>query len=366
MAVTCIGIRIRLKVLSSIIALMLIALASGAYWLLHVPAVYLAPDAQGAARVSFLAVGDQGKGNLTQRRVARAMDAELRRTGDIAFALLLGDNFYFDGVGDTRDWQWRWKFEAVYDGVYFRGLPFYAVLGNHDYRGNVQAQIAYSNQRLGSNRFRMPAHQYWRDFGDVNGQPLLRVLFLDSNEEETARADSAVWLAKGFADGKQPLWRVVAAHHPLRNFGRYGDDEALLGSWLPMMQAAHIDLYLAGHDHNQQVITLAGEPWYVICGAGGGTLYRIRRDEPGLRHAREGHGFIRVDADTQQLQLTLFDDRGDVTARYVRARDCGADTTVCVKASPQDDRPGAGTEVGRADVRRPPTHHRSHPRTHAG
>ena len=46
---------------------------------------------------------------------------------------LLGDNIYDSGVTSVTDPQWQTKFEIPYMGV---NLPFYVVLGNHDYGGN--------------------------------------------------------------------------------------------------------------------------------------------------------------------------------------------------------------------------------------
>ena len=46
------------------------------------------------------------------------------------FVVLLGDNFYEDGVASVDDPQWQTKFEDPYANI---DLPFYAVLGNHDH-----------------------------------------------------------------------------------------------------------------------------------------------------------------------------------------------------------------------------------------
>jgi hypothetical protein len=82
-----------------------------------------------------------------QRAVAAAMgDVCARRGCDLI--LYLGDNFYPTGVTSTTDAQWTTKFEDVYVAPSL-AVPFWPVLGNHDYglvydASRAQAQVDYS------------------------------------------------------------------------------------------------------------------------------------------------------------------------------------------------------------------------------
>ncbi len=49
------------------------------------------------------------------------------------FVQLLGDNIYDSGVGSTSDALWQSNFELPYAEL---DLPFWVVLGNHDYGGD--------------------------------------------------------------------------------------------------------------------------------------------------------------------------------------------------------------------------------------
>ena len=108
--------------------------------------------AQLGGAVNFLVVGDWGRqGTNHQRDVAVQMGksaAALRSRCVIS----VGDNFYEDGVASTADPQWRSSFEEVYTAPSLQ-IPWYAALGNHDYRGSPQAQVAYTRN---STRWRMP------------------------------------------------------------------------------------------------------------------------------------------------------------------------------------------------------------------
>ena len=108
------------------------------------------------AAVSFIAMGDWGReGKDHQTEVAVQMGitgAEI----DSQFVLALGDNFYDNGVQSVDDPQWKTSFENIYTAPVLQ-RPWQVVIGNHDYRTNVQAQIDYTKL---SKRWRLPARNY--------------------------------------------------------------------------------------------------------------------------------------------------------------------------------------------------------------
>ncbi len=59
------------------------------------------------------------------------------------FIISTGDNIYPNGVDSVDDKQWQTKFKNVYTGDALK-LPWYAVLGNQDYRLSPEAQVEYS------------------------------------------------------------------------------------------------------------------------------------------------------------------------------------------------------------------------------
>src|SRR5437870_4198863 len=69
-----------------------------------------APPPPPPKRVRFIAIGDAGKGNADQRKVAIAMRDVCAAKG-CDFVLMLGDNIYDTGVDSTTDSDWQLKFE---------------------------------------------------------------------------------------------------------------------------------------------------------------------------------------------------------------------------------------------------------------
>ena len=108
------------------------------------------------ASLAFLAMGDWGRdGAFNQREVGQAMGVAANELNS-AFVLALGDNFYEDGVQSVEDPKWRTSFEDIYTAPSLQ-TPWYVALGNHDYHGSPEAEIAYSAK---SRRWRMPSRYY--------------------------------------------------------------------------------------------------------------------------------------------------------------------------------------------------------------
>jgi tartrate-resistant acid phosphatase type 5 len=108
--------------------------------------------------LKFAAIGDWGAVNTDQAAVAHQMAS----LGNLDFIISVGDNFYEDGVSSTSDPQWKSTFEDVYlNEPALKDIDWIAVLGNHDYHQNPEAQIQYSAVNP---RWNMDAHYFSRTF----------------------------------------------------------------------------------------------------------------------------------------------------------------------------------------------------------
>ncbi|MBF8271432.1 MAG: acid phosphatase [Magnetococcales bacterium] len=262
--------------------------------------------------VVFFALGDQGTGKENQRRVAQAMErVAARQVGGVDGVLLLGDNFYPDGVSSVDDPQWQTKFETIYAGPILAKIPFYATLGNHDVRSDPAVQIDYARKRLGSGRWHMDGHLYSLDQGvTASGQPLLRIVVLDGNLEVQQQGE---FVQQAFSPKtRQPVWRLVANHYPLRSSAKHGNSEPLLTRLLPVLQAERVDVYLCGHDHDLELLQPPGEPLQIVSGAGGQKLYSMEKKSPWSKFFAKSFGFVRIEATAATLAVTLFNDGGEV------------------------------------------------------
>lgn len=128
--------------------------------------------------LNFIAMGDWGRvGADHQKQVAKQMGitaAEVKAQ----FIISTGDNFYPSGVISEHDPLFKYSFEDIYTDFSLQ-WDWYSVLGNHDYKSNPDAQVAYSKI---SRRWKMPARYFTKKFainGDINNQVL--IAFIDTN-----------------------------------------------------------------------------------------------------------------------------------------------------------------------------------------
>ena len=255
--------------------------------------VYATPLAPG---MRFVSVGDWGRqGHDEQRAVGVAMGraAEIHRS---TWTLSLGDNFYEDGVQGTDDPQWRSSFEDIYDAPSLRS-PWRVILGNHDYRGDVQAQLDYGSR---DTRWSMPARYYARTEHLADGTPC-DLFFIDTNpflsryRHSKVRVDGQdpaaqlAWLERSLAASRAP-WKIVIGHHPIHTAdGAPTEEPELIASLKPVLERHGVRVYLNGHIHNLQHIRV-GSVDYVTNG-GGSKLIHLYPVRPGAWGA-ETHGFM--------------------------------------------------------------------------
>ncbi len=67
-----------------------------------------------------------------------------------------GDNYHGNGIASADSPRWKTEFEDIYNHPSLQ-IPWYPSLGNHDNRGKVDAEIAYSKL---SSRWKLPARYY--------------------------------------------------------------------------------------------------------------------------------------------------------------------------------------------------------------
>ena len=279
------------------------------------------------AALTFLALGDWGqKGHERQRQVADAMGmAALAQSSQ--FILSAGDNFYPAGVTSTDDPHWRRSFEDVYTAPSLQ-VPWFSALGNHDYRGDVQAQIDYS--RL-SSRWRMPSRYFkvsGADFGAafvdlfvIDTSPMVDRENYDERLQQLARghieghkhARQLTWLDQALAGSTAP-WKVVVGHHPVYS-GGHGDSPYLIEALVPMLEAHGVQLYINGHDHSLQHIRRGGVD-YVCTGSGAEANDRLRTVD-GTLHASSTPGFAAFRFEPDAVEFEFRDQAG---ARVYGAR----------------------------------------------
>jgi hypothetical protein len=292
--------------------------------------------------VRFVAMGDTGEGNEDQYMVAAAIKNVCDAQG-CDFVILLGDNFYDSGVDSVSDSQWDTKFEDPYAEL---DLPFFAVLGNHDYGGTLAftetgglgnefdkgpVEVAYTDSTESSGKWTMPDTFYTFTWGNVG------FIMMDTNSilwNDTSNGDQRAWWTTAMMEVSGVDWVIGAGHHPYVSNGRHGNAGSYesievggveLPNPLPILNGnqvksffddvvcGNVDLYFAGHDHNLQWLN---EP-DALCGAelivsGAGAKTTGFESSGNATHfendATEGFMYMVVDGGT--LTGTFYDKAG--------------------------------------------------------
>lgn len=272
--------------------------------------------------VRFVAFGDQGEGNEAQFMVGAAAEVVCADRG-CDFALLLGDNFYDEGVTSAMDQQFIDKFEAPYEGLDMR---FYVVLGNHDYgtlandwaRGNYQVEYTQFSEK-----WYLP--HFWYTFSSESGGTQFFMF-------DTARmmwnhdvGDQRQWLAAEMLASTAP-WKIAVAHHPYISNGDHGNAGNYEGlDFLPFINGEEVknviddfvcgqaQVYISGHDHNRQVFDPVCGTYFFVSGASAKTDAFVFRDENPTQWGDDTReGFLWVEIAGTDMTAAFYDLDGNL------------------------------------------------------
>jgi len=263
-----------------------------------------------AASLRFLALGDWGKPNSDgQRLVARAM-VGAARAAPPDFIVSAGDNFYPAGVSSVFDRKWQTVFRSVYADPALM-CPWYAVLGNHDHRGSVDAQIDYS---WCDPRWRMPG-RFYRTSETLPAGGTADFFFLDTSViADTTYIDTAMarqqlmWLASALA-GSTALCKIVVGHHPVFSGGRHGSTDVLVSALKPIFDRYNVAAYISAHNHNLEHI-LVGDVHYLTSGAGAAA--KDWRPTANSIFGAAELGFLSVNISSAGLEFSFVSARGEI------------------------------------------------------
>ncbi|WP_264812792.1 metallophosphoesterase [Gluconacetobacter sacchari] len=250
------------------------ALLTGSASLIAAPLFGTVPArARDPDMVSVL-VGDWGRnGHDHQREVAAEMARVAERSRSI-FTVSLGDNFYEDGVSGVDDPQWRSSFEDIYDAPSLQ-TPWRIILGNHDYRGSVEAQLRYGAN--GHKRWLLPARYYsvrdrlpdgtTIDSFYIDTSPFLKkyrhsIVRIDDQDPRAQQAWLSEALGRSDAD-----WKFVIGHHPIHTGDGRHETPELIAAIAPLLRHYRVAAYISAHKHNFQHRRIGGID-YIVNGAG--------------------------------------------------------------------------------------------------
>lgn len=272
----------------------------------------------------FIAMGDWGRNGADhQKQVAEQM-GKTAATFGTSFIVSTGDNFYPSGVISEQDPLFRYSYEDIYT-AYSLQWDWYLILGNHDYKSNPDAQVAYSKI---SRRWKMPARYYAKTFaisGDTTQQVLM--VFIDTNPlipefyrnaeyGPNVRTQDTIaqkqWLETVLSNvSKNIRWKIVVGHHPMYTGGSRTegyDTKAVRATLKSLLDKYAVDVYLSGHEHSLQHIVPPGKTEHFISGsASERTPVKLI---PGSKMVASQYGFLLFSVTGNELFVQAIDDNG--------------------------------------------------------
>lgn len=279
--------------------------------------------------LNFIVATDLGRnGYYDQKPVAAMMGEVAEQVGPDA-VIALGDTHHYGGVESVNDPLWMTNYELIYSHPELM-VNWYPICGNHEYRGNTQAVVDYSNV---SRRWSMPAKYYTKTFDDDG--TTLRVVFLDTpplidkyrKKTETypdaAKEDADAqlkWLDKTLAEAKED-WVVVVGHHPIYAYTDKSESERtdMQKRVDTILRRYNVDMYICGHIHNYQHIRRQGSKIDYVVNTSG-SLTRMPKEIEGTVFCSDAAGFSVLTVGKKELNLHLLDKNGTVIHTVARSK----------------------------------------------
>ena len=269
--------------------------------------------------LQFFAFGDWGRNGADhQLQVARQMSVQAAKIHP-SFFVVTGDNFYPSGVMSEKDPQWFYSLENIYTDFPLQ-WDWYPVLGNHDYKSNPGAQVAYSKI---SRRWRMENRYYAKKFfiNDDTTQQVL-ILFIDTNPlipefysnreygPNVKSQDSSrqiKWIKNQLSHASPNVkWKIVVGHHPMYSAGGREngyDTKAIRNSLKTLFDQYDVDVYLTGHEHSLQHLAAAGsKTQHFITGAASESTPVHITDQSNMAAADYGFMIFSIKANSLLVQ----------------------------------------------------------------
>ena len=274
------------------------------------------------SQIRLFVANDLGRNGYYEQKPIAELMGRMAEQDDVEAVLALGDTHHYMGVESVTDPLWTTNFELIYSHPELQ-VPWYPILGNHEYRGNTQAVADYSQV---SRRWQMPARYYSKVFEDDGVS--LRVVFVDTTplidkyHKDTAdypdvaqqNMDAQLdWLDKELAQAKEN-WVVVVGHHPIyADTPKSSSERTDLQQRLdPILRRHQVNMYICGHIHNFQHVRIAGTRMdYVVNSSGSLSRQEVKPIE-GTVFVSGEPGFSILSGTKESLRLEMINQQGKV------------------------------------------------------
>lgn len=279
---------------------------------------------------SFLLVSDLGRNGYYKQKPIAELMGNLASKVDIECVVAAGDTHHFNGVASIDDPLWMTNYELIYAHPELM-IDWFAINGNHEYRGNTQAVLDYGKK---SRRWVMPARYYSQTF-EAGEQEEALLLFIDTTPlidkyrkkgdkyPDAGQQDKEAqlrWIEQTLSQS-QARWKIVIGHHPLYAYTDKEDSERsdMRQALEALLECYGVDCYCCGHIHSFQHIKPEGATVDYLVNSSGSLARPVKAIE-GTQFCSPDEGFTLVNVADNQLTFYLINDKGEIIYQFSRQK----------------------------------------------
>ena len=270
---------------------------------------------------NIIVANDLGRNGYYEQKPIAELMGEWADKASIEFVAANGDVHHFNGITSVTDPLWMTNYELIYAHPELM-LDWFPTLGNHEYRGNTQAVVDYSNV---SRRWVMPGRYYTLTRKAKDGSSIRYVFvdttplidkYRDDTEKYPDAAQQNIDKQLAFVDSvltvSKETWTVVLGHHPIYSETPKTDSERtdLQKRLDPILRKHNVDFYLNGHIHNFQHIKISQSPIHYFTNSSA-SLSRSVKDTEGTQFKSDKAGFAVLSANKSRLAIHFIDGEGN-------------------------------------------------------
>lgn len=287
------------------------------------------PNIEKKSTVFYLA-NDLGRNGYYEQKPIAELMGEMGDEVGPDFIIAAGDTHHFDGVASVNDPLWMTNYELVYSHPELM-LDWYAINGNHEYRGNTKAVLDYSNV---SRRWNAQDYYYTKvvDAGKnekalivfIDTTPLIQKYRDDKEKYPDAYKQNKVeqlkWIEKTLAASKEK-WKIVVGHHPVYAETPKDDSERsdMQAALVPLFDKYGVDMYLCGHIHNFQHIQPEGSKTDYLVNSSASLSRKVKAID-GTKFCSPEAGFTIFALNENQISFNLINGKGKIIYSYDRRK----------------------------------------------
>lgn len=281
----------------------------------------------------FIILNDAGvNGHKNHKTVADLMGT-VASYANAKFVVCPGDQLHMQGAISVQDPIWITNYEMIYTNPSLLWIPWYEVAGNHEYNGNVQALIDYSNV---SRRWHMPSRYYSFVENDPKSGAKIRFVMCDTtpmqvNPKGNDHSDASKqdveaqlkWIEETLNTPCDADWTIVIGHHPVfANTGKSIKQQQMMQAKLLPILKRHpeVDYYICGHIHIFEHIIKEGISTEFVVNASAGTGRTIVEGQETPLFSYGDSGFLMVSFDKTHMSFDLIDKEGNILYTFSKKK----------------------------------------------